>query len=255
MSECQYCHTDYPKGKAMHEKYCKENPVNKSKSSDPAGAFLKEHQSPPIKPFVTTSVPPADENHQEADKIINGNSKNKPGKTEATFEEILRKLPKWSIKEKKPFFSPKKKGNTWVQFVGFSRTRPPVCCWTEYDGECLSVNDLYFPAPHDIRGGIFPYDLDKGVPLLENSEDFKEMSYWNKLVHRVKNMYFTLGLVTGAGDFTKNIGLILLLVALVGLIGIGNIYMTWQLSNGLAAAQSQANNLSIALNEYMILHP
>lgn len=276
MTECPDCHKDF-KNLGVHKRYCKESKQTieniASQSSDPAGTILKEQATiiSPSEQFNPSIIHPADDPYPPGikgftkeyiadkksfiDKVLHRNTPKKPEKKPVTIEEMLTKLPKWSIKDKKPFFSPKTKGNSWVQFVGFSRTRPPVMCWLEYDGESLSVNDLYFPAPHDVRGGIFAYDLDKGIPLLENSEDFKEMSYWNKLVFRVKNMYFTLGLVTGAGDFTKNIGLILLLVAIVGLIGIVNLYMTWSLSTGLAASQAQATNLSIALNDYMITHP
>jgi len=188
-------------------------------------------------------------------RVLHRNTKKKEEKKAVTVEEMMVKLPVWSIKEREPLFKPKNKNNSWIQVAAFSRTRPPKFFWAEYDGISVSVGDMFFPAPHDIRGKVFPYDMDKGVPLLENSEIFKDMSYWNKLVERVKNMYYMLGLVNGAGDFTKNIGLILLLVAIVGLIGLGNLYMSWQIAQGFAVANSQIGNVTQAVNQYMLTHP
>ncbi len=179
----------------------------------------------------------------------------KPEKKKVNISELFDSLPKWSIKKRKPWGKPKNKNASWVQIVAFSRTRPPKAIWAEYDGVSVSVDDMFFPAPHDIRGDIFPYDMDKGVPLLDNSDQYNDMSYWNKLVERVKNMYFTLGLISGAGDFTKNIGLILLLVGVSILAVIINIILTYSLSKDFSMAAANIGNITYQVNNYIATHP
>lgn len=181
--------------------------------------------------------------------------KTKPEKKKVDISVMFDNLPKWSIKARKPWGSPKNKNATWIQIVAFSRTRPPKAVWCEYDGVSVSIDDMFFPAPHEIRGDIFPYDMDKGVPLMENSDRYNDMSYWNKLVERVKNMYFTLGLISGSGDFTKNIGLILLLVGLCILAVVINIIITYSLSKDFALAASNIANSTYAVNNYIATHP
>jgi len=176
-------------------------------------------------------------------------------KKKLTTGEMLDNLPKWSIKAKKPWGKPKNKNASWIQIIAFSRTRPPKAVWAEYDGVSVSVDDMFFPAPHDIRGEIFPYDMDKGIPLLDNSDQYNDMSYWNKLVERVKNMYFTLGMVEGAGDFTKNIGLILLLVGGCLLAVIINIIITYTISKDLASTAGTVGNATTAIQNYINTHP
>jgi len=181
--------------------------------------------------------------------------KPKPEKKKVDVSVIFDNLPKWCIKERKPWGKPKNKNASWIQIVAFSRTRPPKAIWAEYDGVSVSVDDMFFPAPHDIRGDIFPYDMDKGVPLLDNSNQYNDMSYWNKLVERVKNMYFTLGLISGAGDFTKNIGLILLLVGVCILAVIVNIIITYGLTKDFAVAAANIGNTTYAVQNYINTHP
>ncbi len=181
--------------------------------------------------------------------------KPKPEKKKVNISDLFDSLPKWSIKERKPWGKPKNKNASWIQIVAFSRTRPPKAIWAEYDGVSVSVDDMFFPAPHDIRGDIFPYDMDKGVPLLDNSDQYNDMSYWNKLVERVKNMYFTLGLISGAGDFTKNIGLILLLVGVSILAVIINIILTYSLSKDFSMAAANIGNITYQVNNYIATHP
>ena len=181
--------------------------------------------------------------------------KQKPAKKKVAVSEIFDNLPKWAIKTRKPWRKPNNKNASWIQIVAFSRTRPPKAIWAEYDGVSVSVDDMFFPAPHDIRGDIFPYDMDKGVPLLDNSDQYNDMSYWNKLVERVKNMYFTLGLISGAGDFTKNIGLILLLVGVCILGVIINIVITYGLTKDFAAAAQNIGNTTYAVQNYIATHP
>lgn len=176
-------------------------------------------------------------------------------KKKVTITEMFDSLPKWSIKQKHPWGKPKNKNANWIQIVAFSRTRPPKAVWAEYDGVSISIDDMFFPAPHEIRGEIFPYDMDKGIPLLDNSEQYNDMSYWNKLVERVKNMYFTLGLVSGAGDFTKNIGLILMLVGVCILAVIINIIITYGLTKDFAIAAGQIGNTTAAVQNYINTHP
>jgi len=163
--------------------------------------------------------------------------------------------PVWSIKQRKPWGSPKNKNATWIQFVAFSRTRAPKAVWVEYDGVNISVDGMFFPTPGEIRGEIFAYDMDKGLPLLDNTKDLTNMSDWNKLVERVKNMYFTLGLVEGAGDFTKNIGLILMLVGVCILAVIVNIIITYGLTKDFALAAANIGNTTYAVQNYIATHP
>lgn len=208
---------------------------------------------PPAEPFI---LPPQQPKQIKLPWYKRLFSKKQPKeKKKVTIMEMFDSLPRWAIKQKKPWGNPKNKNANWIQIVAFSRTRPPKAVWAEYDGVSISIDDMFFPAPHEIRGEIFPYDMDKGVPLLDNSDQYNDMSYWNKLVERVKNMYFTLGLVSGAGDFTKNIGLILLLVGGCVLAVLINIILTYTLIKDISAASGQIGNITVAVERYIGAHP
>jgi len=243
--KCQNCDKEF-KNLGSHSKYCKvamkqgthstsptPNPIQAP--AEPSYPIIKEKKTAWYKRLFAKKQP------KEKKKILIG--------------EMLDNLPKWSIEAKKPWGKPKNKNASWIQIIAFSRTRPPKAVWAEYDGVSVSIDDMFFPAPHDIRGEIFPYDMDKGIPLLDNSDQYNDMSYWNKLVERVKNMYFTLGMVEGAGDFTKNIGLILLLVGGCLLAVIINIIITYTISKDLASTVGTIGNATTAIQNYINTHP
>lgn len=254
---CPTCKGEY-KNVEVHSRYCKQKPsINKVLDNNPDIKEAMKQESilqpptilpPPVEPSISI------QNKLPWYKRLFAKKQPKE-KRKVTITEMFDSLPKWSIKQKKPWGSPKNKTATWIQIVAFSRTRAPKAVWAEYDGVSISIDDMFFPAPSEIRGEIFPYDMDKGVPLLDNSKEFNNMSYWNKLVERVKNMYFTLGFVSGSGDFTKNIGLILMLVGVCILAVIINIIITYGLTKDFAIAAGQIGNTTAAVQNYINTHP
>jgi hypothetical protein len=247
-------HSRYCKGKSLLEKIEANNPDIKEAMKSDAQTTKEEPLTEPkltqneIEMKVAEAIRPT----PWYKRLF---SKQPKEKKKVNISELFDSLPKWSIKQRKPWGKPKNKNASWIQIVAFSRTRPPKAIWAEYDGVSVSVDDMFFPAPHDIRGDIFPYDMDKGIPLLENSDQYSDMSYWNKLVERVKNMYFTLGLISGAGDFTKNIGLILLLVCVAILAGIINMVLIYGLTKDFSVAAANIGNTTHLVQNYVATHP
>lgn len=180
--------------------------------------------------------------------------KQKAEPKKVTVEEMLTKLPKWSIKEGKPWFVGENKKRKLIQFVGVSRLKPPVMAWVFWDGIFISVEDRLYQPPHDIRGSVFFYDLDNSRPLLDNVQEDDE-THESLRMSQVKNIAYAMGRIAGAQDLLKNLGLILLGIGFIVLLEIGNLYLSYQTSQGFAAANVQIGNITSAVQDYISTHP
>jgi len=258
--KCQYCKRDF-KNPKVHERFCEQNPnkahpwpkemmkshdkeIQESQSS--SSSFSKPLQQPPS----TLAA------HDTSDSLFRRIFLRKKQHTTkaATIEEIISSLPKWSIKEGKPWFVGENKKRKLIQFVGVSRLKPPVMAWIFWDGIFISVEDRLYQPPHDIRGNVFFYDLDNSKPLLDNIQEDEE-THESLRMAQVKNIAYSMGRIAGAQDLLKNLGLILLGIGFIVLLGIANLYLSYQTTQGFGAANAQIGNITVAVRDYIATHP
>jgi len=226
--------------------------------SDTAGVFS---QKKPLVPSVTPSTPnqtPAADTNKRSflDVVLHRNTKPKEEKKPSviTIEEMLTKLPRWAIKEHKPWFAGENKKRRLIQFVGVSKIKPPVMCWLYWDGVFISMEDGLYQPPHDIRGNVFFYDLDNSKPLLDNVKEDEE-THESLRMAQVKNIAYSMGRIAGAQDLLKNLGLILMGILFLVLLCLANLYFSYQMTQGFAAANDQIGNITRAVNTYIDTHP
>lgn len=243
---CPYCSKDC-KNLGSHLVYCKSKPhaIQDQIKTIEYGKAMKQDTildtTTSLNPAEPTSLPKAEPKTPWYSKLF---SKKQPEeKKPADIKELLNNLPKWSIRDKPPFFMSSSEKAKLIQFVGVSRTKPPVMCWLKWDGIWLSTNDRMYQPPHDIRGNVFFYDLDNSIPLLDNLRKDEE-AHESLRMAQVKNIAYAMGRVAGAQDLLKNLGLILLGVVAIFLILALDTYMTYKVSTGYDVLHSQVSNIS-----------
>lgn len=237
--KCQYCGIE-SKNVKKHEKYCKSRPAIPKQEIKDAGLMPHSEKIKEIKKPSWIS--------RRFQKKPN------PDPKISTVEEIVANLPKWAIKEGKPWFVGENKKRKLIQFVGISRLKPPVMAWVFWDGIFISVEDRLYQPPHDIRGNVFFYDLDNSRPLLDNIQEDEE-THESLRMAQVKNIAYSMGRIAGAQDLLKNLGLILLGIGFIVLLGIANLYLSYQTTQGFAAANGQIGNITVAVRDYISTHP
>ena len=72
---------------------------------------------------------------------------------------------------------------------------------------------------------------------------------------QVKNIAYSMGRIAGAQDLLKNLGLILLGIGFIVLLGIANLYLSYQTTQGFGAANAQIGNITVAVRDYIATHP
>lgn len=256
--KCQYCGREMEKGLKMHEKFCKSKPTEQATTED-MPIVAQDAPEQEITTEATKDIPIKQELPISCPGIFSRLFRRQPKIKQSPIKadsvnEIISRLPKWSIRESKPMFVGASKKRKLIQFVGVSKLKPPVMAWVFWDGIYISVEDRLYQPPHDIRGDVFFYDLDNSRPLLDNLKA-DEKIHESLRMAQVKNIAYAMGRIAGANDLLKNLGLILIGIGVVLLVVLLNTYMTWQVAQGFEAANGQIGNVTRAVTNYMTSHP
>lgn len=199
---CKYCGKEY-KNISMHEKYCKINSESmKSNSSD-----VPKQKKPS---FLRRIIGSFKRKENVETEVVN------------TPDLLIKDLPKWSIKERRPskLFN---RGKDFIQVVLISEVFEPKVFWAEYDGILIRTKNRAYKPPRDVRGEIFFWHVDKKEPLVDLAkadEDTAEDSF-----HELQmfNMAYSVGRQAGMNDWTQKMSLmlILIIIALVAEVAVG----------------------------------
>lgn len=139
-------------------------------------------------------------------------------------ESKLSNLPDYKISAKKPRSLFNKRN--YIQVVLVSEILPPKFFWAEWDGILLRTENRAYKPPRDIRGNVFFWHIDRKESLVDIAKADNKTAENSFHELQIFNMAYSIGRQAGMNDWTKKVGLILLVCGLLVLLAIGNLYYT-----------------------------
>lgn len=246
---CQFCGKVTKNNKA-HERFCPKNPNrvmpfhNKSKK-------IKSEEPTTVEQQIVYGELQKPKKPSLLKRIFSRNKEKKGPEMVATPDMLLKDLPKWSIRERRPskFFN---KGKDFIQVVLISEVFEPKVFWAEYDGILIRTKNRAYKPPRDVRGEIFFWHVDKKEPLVDlakATEDDAEDSF-----HELQmfNMAYSVGRQAGMNDWTQKMSLIMVLVIIILL---GEIALGYMMVNQFKEVKAQLDVIQAAVNGLKVITP